>query len=294
LLLWYTSDEPDGNSEPLNGTRIAYDKLRALDPYKPVSLVLNCYNFHFQEYTSGADIIMEDAYPISTNLTWSSEWNTPCNTTYGDCGCDDCFAPPGSLVDIRGRYAAFNDYAKWLGSSTGPPKSVWGVPQAFGGSQYWTRPPTATEEAAMAMLRVNQGAKGIVAWTWPTTDELANVTGKLAKMLTAEDVTEILLSGPRTKLDTNLGGDLIDVAIWIQGDKALVSIVAVTTEGSKGKEVILRLPKHIRAVKTGRSLWGPKWELGRSHLTKSSISGLEVSVFWLDVGISSANAKRKF
>lgn len=279
LLLWYTADEPDGNSEPLNGTKIAYDTLRELDPYKPVSLVLNCYNFHFSEYIRGADIIMEDVYPIATNLTWSSEWNTTCNTTYGDCGCDDCHAPPGSIKDVRDRYIAFENYETWLGPNAGPPKAIWGVPQAFGGSEYWKRPPTAQEEAAMAMLRINSGAKGIVAWTWPTTDELANVTGDLAKMVSRDDVTAALLGANPKKLETNVGNDKVDVAMWKMGKKILVSAVAITNKGTDGKEVVVNLPRKISSV--DNVLWGngTEWQANGQELKKSSMGAYEVSVF---------------
>ncbi|KAF8886661.1 hypothetical protein CPB85DRAFT_359730 [Mucidula mucida] len=40
LLLWYTADEPDGTSDPLNATALTYSLIRSLDPYHPVSLVL--------------------------------------------------------------------------------------------------------------------------------------------------------------------------------------------------------------------------------------------------------------
>ena len=39
-----------------------------------------------RDYTSGADIVMQDAYMIGTNATYSTVWGTPCTTTYGDCG----------------------------------------------------------------------------------------------------------------------------------------------------------------------------------------------------------------
>ena len=74
LLLWYTGDEPDGTSDPLNATSTAYDLIYSLDGYHPVSLVLNCENYYWTEYTSGTDIVMQDTYPIGTNATWSVEW----------------------------------------------------------------------------------------------------------------------------------------------------------------------------------------------------------------------------
>lgn len=71
MLLWYTGDEPDGQVDALNATKITYDLVKSLDPYHPVSLCLNCLNYYFEDYTSGADIIMSDPYPIAVNTSWS-------------------------------------------------------------------------------------------------------------------------------------------------------------------------------------------------------------------------------
>lgn len=48
LLLWYTGDEPDGTSDPLNATVTTYNLIQELDPYHPVSLVLNCQDYYFR------------------------------------------------------------------------------------------------------------------------------------------------------------------------------------------------------------------------------------------------------
>jgi hypothetical protein len=53
LLLWYTGDEPDGTSDPLDATVTASNLITSLDGgdgaggagYHPVSLVLNCQNY---------------------------------------------------------------------------------------------------------------------------------------------------------------------------------------------------------------------------------------------------------
>ena len=42
LLLWETAHEPDGNSDPLDAARTAYDLIYQKDGYHPVSIVLNC------------------------------------------------------------------------------------------------------------------------------------------------------------------------------------------------------------------------------------------------------------
>lgn len=55
LLLWYTADEPDGTSDPLDDTMMASNLISSLDGgdgqggigYHPVSLVLNCEDYYF-------------------------------------------------------------------------------------------------------------------------------------------------------------------------------------------------------------------------------------------------------
>lgn len=74
LLLWYTGDEPDGTSDPLNATTATYDLINSLDGYHPVSLVLNCENYFWPEYTAGSDIVMQDTYMIGINATYSVVW----------------------------------------------------------------------------------------------------------------------------------------------------------------------------------------------------------------------------
>lgn len=55
LLLWYTADEPDGTTDPLDATLVSSNLITSLDGgdgaggagYHPVSLVLNCQDYHF-------------------------------------------------------------------------------------------------------------------------------------------------------------------------------------------------------------------------------------------------------
>ena len=131
ILTWYTGDEPDGTSDPLNATTLTYDLLKDLDPYRPVSLVLNCQNYFWTEYSNGADIVMQDVYEIGNNVTFSNEWFTPCTDIRGDCGCDNC---KGSFEDIRDRVTQFRERMEVVGWERS--KTVWTVPQGFGGSEY--------------------------------------------------------------------------------------------------------------------------------------------------------------
>ena len=134
LLLWYTGDEPDGTSDPLNATSNAYDLIYTLDGYHPVSLVLNCEDYQFTSYASGADILLQDPYMIGNNVTFSvTKWQTPCTTDFGCCGCDNC---KGQFEDISDRIDIFKQRMEVLG--WGMTKSIWGVPQAFGDTEWAT------------------------------------------------------------------------------------------------------------------------------------------------------------
>ncbi|TID13108.1 putative glycoside hydrolase subgroup catalytic core [Venturia nashicola] len=278
VLLWYTGDEPDGTSDPLNSTVLAYDLIKKLDPYHPTSLVLNCDNYFYAEYAKGADIILTDPYPIAQNATFSTQWNTPCNSTYGDCGCDGC---NGNFRDVSTRMDRLKQYQEWIGG----PKTFWGVPQGFGGSEYWARPPTRMEEVVMAMLFVNHGAKGIVAWNFPTTQELTQVTSSLAKTLSAPDITGLLLGAKPVVLavEGQVGGDL-DVTGWKVGGKMLISIVHVGLANYVGSASI-NLP--AKAKSGVRQIWPAEgstgWAVKDGVLSKSGLGAMEVSILVLDV-----------
>lgn len=172
LAAWYTGDESDGTSDPLNGTYITQELIDSLDGYHPVSLVLNCQDYFFAQYTSGASIIMEDAYPIGINATYSVEWGTPCTPELGDCGCDNCV---GNMSDITTRLDEFVYRLDVLRER----KSVWAVLQAFGNdpgdgsvsfmflsnssdipNRYWDAYPTTKEFVAMFVASVNHDSKG--------------------------------------------------------------------------------------------------------------------------------------
>jgi len=248
VLLWYTADEPDGQQDPLDSPSIAYDLIKKLDPYHPTSLVLNCGNFHYGEYTQGTDIILTDPYPVAMNASWSNQWNTVCNTTYGDCGCDNC---NGNFRDVSDRLEKFKSYQHWLsnaplGKAGSPPKSFWGVPQVFGGSEYWVRPPTAKEEMVMVWLMINHGAKGIVGWNFPTTPELTSATSAMAKLVTSDEMTGILLGDNPRILPVEKDSSVdIDAAAWIVGDKMLLSVVYLGLTDTNSS-ISIKLPKSAK------------------------------------------------
>lgn len=273
MLLWYTGDEPDGHSDPLNATKITYDLIKSLDPWHPVSLCLNCFNFYYEEYSSGADIILSDVYPIAVNTSWSEVYGTVCNTTYGCCGCDDC---QGNMEDISERLDLFAEYQSWIGGS---PKSFWGVPMAFGNESFWHRYPTAAEEVTMTMLSLNHNAKGIVMWDYPTSMELSQETSKLSRTLASEEVARFLLAAPTVSLQVESHSKM-DVAGWRVGDRMLVSILSLQTP-SWSSTVTVKLPPAARAI--NQVLWGSgQWQLEHGQLVKHGGHGLETDLVIVD------------
>ncbi|KAI0087549.1 hypothetical protein BDY19DRAFT_994867 [Irpex rosettiformis] len=213
LLLWYTGDEPDGTSDPLDATSNTYDLIYSLDGYHPVSLVLNCENFYWTEYTAGSDIVMQDTYMIGNNVTFSNQWGTVCTPDYGDCGCDNC---KGEFEDISTRMDEFAERL-WV-NGWDRTKAVWTVPQAFGGSSYWTRTPSGKEYVVQAVLGINHGGLGVVAWNDPTTPDIKASSSLLAKSLPT--MKEFILDPTATFSHVKV--DRIDVGFWTVGKQTLL------------------------------------------------------------------------
>ncbi|KAM5540947.1 hypothetical protein V8D89_005258 [Ganoderma adspersum] len=214
LLLWYTGDEPDGTSDPFNATTITYDLINSLDGYHPVSLVLNCENYYWPEYSAGADIIMQDTYPIGINATYSVRWNTTCTPDFGDCGCDNC---QGSLADIATRMDEFA--ARRAAEGWARTKALWTVPQGFGASEYWSRVPTGREFAVQTALAINHGARGSVSWSAPASADITAAGAALSRALKAAMKAYILHPDALFQHQT-VGG--VDVGLWTVGGKTLV------------------------------------------------------------------------
>jgi hypothetical protein len=285
FLLYYTADEPDGWSDPLNATKIAYKYIKSIDPYHPVSLVLNCANFYFRDYSAGADILLEDTYPIAINSSYSVVYHTPCNATYGDCGCDNCHVgdaayPPvyttNKFLDIVDRVNNLYAYQDWIG---GVKKPVWGVPQAFFDTgTYWGRWPTAAETVVMSVLRLNHGSKGIVSWIYPTSPEIDEVSGNLAKVLSQNEVTRFTLASNPVPLQVTGGNGLVDAVGWTREGQSLISVVYQGYEDLKGR-VEVKMSVGNETVLS--RLWGTAdpWEFHSGMLWIEGMKGLQVGVF---------------
>ncbi|KAG1771306.1 hypothetical protein EDD22DRAFT_864291, partial [Suillus occidentalis] len=153
LLNWETAHEPDGNSDPQDAAQATYDLIYEMDGYHPISIVLNCQDYNFSPYVKGADIVLQDAYPIGINATWSPVWHTECTPDFGHCGCDNC---QGGMWDVKARVQTFKNRLNILGYDR--TKSVWTTPQAFGSGAYWNTTPTGMQWAGMGFTSFSHGA----------------------------------------------------------------------------------------------------------------------------------------
>lgn len=276
ILLWYIADEPDGKSNPVNSTGIGYEIIRSLDLYHPVSLALNCANFYYSDYASGGEIIISDVYPISTNTSWSTVYETPCNTTYGCCGCDDCNGAFEDISDRLDSFAHFDDMIGWH-------KTHWSAPQAFGNETFWTRYPTAAEEVVMTMLSINHAAKGIVMWDFPTTSEVLNITNKLASILTTEEIADFFLGTPLSQTLDVQGATRVDAAAWVGKNQMLLSIINLNYGDLKG-QISIKVPDGVNAEMVSKKLWGDvEWTVEDLEISTVGMLGLGTSLLLIDL-----------
>lgn len=291
LLSWYTADEPDGSFHPtrpklvltelgweynLNSTKLAYDQLKELDPYHPVSLVLNCQNFYYEEYSAGADIVFEDAYPVSINATYSIPWGIPCNATYGDCGCDNCV---GALTDVSTRLDDIQNYQANLKGQGSKP--TWAVIQAFGEQDYWTSIPSVAEVENMMMLAVNHNAKGLSYWIYPSTNDVNVGSGQLGKVFQKEPGIDFLFGTNAIKGLPTAGETLIDASAWIVGKKMMVGVASGQYVDSSA---VISITLPASAASIDQVLYGDSgWSVTGNILSKTGLKGLEVGVLVLNL-----------
>ena len=274
--MWYTADEPDGWSYALNSTQLAYTQLRELDPYHPVSLVLNCQNFHYSDYAAGADIVWQDAYPVGINATNSVKWSTSCNTTYGDCGCDNC---RGSLLDVANRLDDIQSYQSSIAYQDTKP--TWSVLQAFGAQDYWPRLPSAAEVVNMMMLSVNHGAKGITYWLYPSTDDVNIASGAFGKTLDAKPTIDYLFGTEPVRTLKVKGSAGVDASAWVLDGNVLVGIANGLYTNSSD-EVAVVLPDGLNVTSVDKLLYGEVgWSLKDGNLAKTGLGPLEVGIVLL-------------
>ncbi len=124
LLSWYINDEPAGQGRDPKLMEKTYNIIHKLDPYHPISMVFMMPS-KADKYANGMDIAMTDPYPV-----------------------------PKSVTEVQYYVKQLNGYFKHN-------KSIWMVPQAFGGSEMWPREPTAKEIRTMTYLGLIEGIQGV-------------------------------------------------------------------------------------------------------------------------------------
>ncbi|KAK0626400.1 hypothetical protein B0T14DRAFT_424224 [Immersiella caudata] len=268
IFAYWSADEPDGWQDPFSAPMLAYDLIRSLDPYATV--VLNCQNYYFAEYSAAADILMADVYPIGINSTFS-KWGTECNITHGDCGCDNC---EGTVQDVPNRLDTLSLYESYLARF--PPKPKVFSPQSFHGQDYWIRDPSPPESHVMVALSLNHGAASIISWLYPTSSLLARAHGALSRVITNSPVVDFLFGARPVPLGVKAPGtELVDAAGWIVGGKMLVCVVnGGYANVERAVEVDVGNGTVVSAVH-----WGSvPWKLEEGKLKVSGLGGMEVSM----------------
>ncbi|KAL9608783.1 MAG: hypothetical protein Q9167_006389 [Letrouitia subvulpina] len=278
LLLWYTGDEPDGHNDPPSAPRKAYELINSLDGYHPVSICLNCQNFYFGEYSSGADILLADVYPVGNDLTYSTVYHTPCTPHHGDCGCDNCTPSPplfSTLQNIPNRLDLWRTFQRQVPFS--PSKPVWSVPQGFPKQDFWQEDPKGDEWVAMTLLAVNHGAKGIVSWLWPSTQEIEEASGRLAAVILGI-VGKFILGAEERKI-VPVEGE-VDAAGWMNANgEVLIVIIAYKDEGKVVLDLGLTVQGGVSGA-WGSSGWGVE---DNRRLVKDGVKETESWVLVLKV-----------
>lgn len=129
ILSWYVADEPEGQGISAETLEEIYDIIRAEDPYHPISLVIMSAG-PGRHYANSCDVIMADTYPV----------------------------PNSPASDVIGTIRGLQDELQYE-------KSIWYVPQTFGGAEFWQREPTPAEIRMMTWGAALEGARGFQAFT---------------------------------------------------------------------------------------------------------------------------------
>ncbi|CAD6505335.1 BgTH12-00826 [Blumeria graminis f. sp. triticale] len=277
LYSYHLTDEPDGWHHPTENTRKAYEQIKKLDPYHPIQMVINCQNFYYSEYTQGADIVIEDAYPIGIDPTHSIKWNTPCNSTYGDCGCDNCL---GGLSDVSDRLDILQSYQSNL--EHGGNKPMWATIQLFEKQDYWSRQPSTGEALSMMMLAINHNAKGLTYWLYTTPNDPVIVeAATLGTLFQKPSMLKFLFQTTPIKNLSVKGHQALDSTAWIVENQMLVGI-ASTSYHDSDDIVTITLPLTAKEISM-QAYGNPGFILNGNQLQKSGMKSLEINILILNL-----------
>jgi hypothetical protein len=193
LLAWYISDEPNGMKIPPSELEKIYKTVKQNDPWHPVSIVFMNPFLSAVKYADALDIVMADPYPVP----------------------DYPISMPGNV-------------AGQLTKAFRGKRTVWMVPQAFGGGELWSREPTLQEVRSMTWQSVINGATGIQFFVrqgpnyFPKSVPVWNECGRIA--LEIAELTPWLLSDEIT-FSVESNNSNIQVASWLHDEKLMIVAV---------------------------------------------------------------------
>ena len=135
---------------------------------------------------------------------------------------------------------------------------------------------------------MNHGAKGSVAWVWPTPGEYVRRTSSLAKIFINPQISGFILGADRLPGLHVEGTKDLDVAAWIiPSQGVLISIVNTAHEAVTGI-LNITLPKIGSKLGDLKISWGAGWEVDTSGQDgwivlqkKGVIEGMDVDLIEL-------------
>jgi hypothetical protein len=202
LLSWYMNDEPDGQGRPPAVLEKAYQIIHELDPYHPISVVFMLPS-KFSLYRNCMDIAMTDPYPV-----------------------------PGPLNMVE-------QFVKQMNQDFRHEKSIWLVPQAFGGQEMWAREPTPKEIRVMTYLGLVNGINAIQYYThaagnlnpqsvsaWSVCSDIAVEVNQMSSFLLSDETAMPVTSNDSMVLVKSFfhHGDLLVMAVNRENKPKSISI----------------------------------------------------------------------
>jgi Beta-galactosidase len=262
VMAWYLFDEPDLNKMPPETYRAHAERLRKLDPTRPIYLTLWSPK-RYRDFVPVCDIFAPNPYPITHLLAE-----------------DNRLQIVGMALDIARQGA--------------PGKAIWAIMQSFWAEPHWPRNPTPQELRAMVYLALNHGARGIIHFSWKSGDrplikhpalwaEIKKLNGEIRALKGAllvpptwpPDIRRMREFTPHPLTQTGL-----DIAFRPYGRVWLLTIVNPHPTPKQ-----LPLAHEYLVGKTLKPLFDTEakpvmLEVGKEHALE--FQGYEVKVFWVE------------
>ncbi|CAG8456624.1 13460_t:CDS:2 [Dentiscutata erythropus] len=230
LLTWYIADEPDGEKWTTSSAVFeAYEAIKSVDPYHPVSLTLNCkYSSAF--YADATDILGTDVYPVGVDMSHCTEYSDV-------CGCDDCI---GSVsLDIPKRTQQYVRDLTLIGRES---NLKWMVLQAFyDRNSWWERAPTSQEIRVMWYISIIYGYKSLMFWRFPffldhsVIDQIIDLSKEI------KDLSNYILFMPQLSISHIIVSPANDVYVGVWMAKNKPEFLLIVVNGNDKLSVTFRI-----------------------------------------------------